>query len=78
MKRLFSYIDLVLWTIVLFIGLLTLAKEGQIPSFMAVVAILLCFLDRFVRVIQNQEITVEVTTNINKHAESEDVNERQD
>lgn len=78
MKRLFSYIDLALWTIVLFIGILTLAKEGQISSFMAMIAILLCFLDRFVRVIQNQEITVEVTTNVNKNAESEDANERQD
>lgn len=78
MKRLFSYIDLALWTIVLLIGILTLAKEGQISSFMAMVAILLCFLDRFVRVIQNQEITVEVTTNVNKNAESEDANERQD
>lgn len=78
MKRLFSYIDLALWTIVLLIGILTLAKEGQISSFMAMIAILLCFLDRFVRVIQNQEITVEVTTNVNKNAESEDTNERQD
>lgn len=78
MKRLFSYIDLALWTIVLLIGILTLAKEGQISSFMAMIAILLCFLDRFVRVIQNQEITVEVTTNVNKNAESEDANERQD
>lgn len=75
MKRLFSYIDLALWTIVLFIGILTLAKEGQISSFMAMVAILLCFLDRFVRVIQNQEITVEITTNVNKNEESEDTNE---
>lgn len=78
MKRLFSYIDLALWTIVLLIGILTLAKEGQISSFMAMIAILLCFLDRFVRVIQNQEITVKVTTNVNKNAESEDANERQD
>lgn len=75
MKRLFSYIDLALWTIVLFIGILTLSKEGQISSFMAMVAILLCFLDRFVRVIQNQEITVEITTNANKNEESEDTNE---
>lgn len=62
MKRLFSYIDLALWTIVLFVGILLLTKEGQIPSFMAIIAILLCFLDRFVRIIQHEQITIEVTT----------------
>lgn len=62
MKRLFSYIDLALWTIVLVSGILLLTKEGQIPSFTAMLAILLCFLDRFARIIQHEQITEEVTT----------------
>lgn len=35
-------------------------------------------LSRQASFIQNQEITSQVTTNINKNTESEDVNERQD
>lgn len=73
MKRLFSYIDLAIWTIVLVSGILLLTKEGQIPSFTAMLAILLCFLDRFVRIIQHEQITVEVTTT--KDEAKENINE---
>ena len=73
MKRLFSYIDLAIWTIVLVGGILLLTKEGQIPSFTAMLAILLCFLDRFVRLIQHEQITVEVTTT--KDEAKENINE---
>lgn len=73
MKRLFSYIDLAIWTIVLVGGILLLTKEGQIPSFTAMLAILLCFLDRFVRIIQHEQITVEVTTT--KDEAKENINE---
>lgn len=73
MKRLFSYIDLAIWTIVLVGGILLLTREGQIPSFTAMLAILLCFLDRFVRIIQHEQITVEVTTT--KDEVKENINE---
>ena len=73
MKRLFSYIDLAIWTIVLVGGILLLTKEGQIPSFTAMLAILLCFLDRFVRILQHEQTTVEVTTT--KDEAKENINE---
>lgn len=76
MKRLFSYIDLAIWTIVLVGGILLLTKGGQIPSFTAMLAILLCFLDRFVRIIQHEQITVEVT--ITKDESKEETNENYD
>ena len=76
MKRLFSYIDLAIWTIVLVGGILLLTKGGQIPSFTAMLAILLCFLGRFVRIIQHEQITVEVTTT--KDESKEETNENYD
>ena len=64
MKRLFSYVDLALWTAVLFVNILILTRGEQIPSLIGMIATLLCFLDRLTRLIQDKEISIEVTTKI--------------
>lgn len=72
-KTILNCIDYILWTIVLLISILILTRGEQIPSFMAMVAILMCYMDRFVKIIQREEITVEVTTT--KDESKEETNE---
>ena len=63
MKRIFQYVELALWTAVLFVNILILARGEQISSVTGMCATLICFLGRLIALIQNKEISVEVITN---------------
>ena len=75
-KTILNCIDYILWTIVLLISIVILTRGEQIPSLMAMMAILMCYMDRFAKIIQHEQITVEVTTT--KDELKEEANERQD
>lgn len=75
-KTILNCIDYILWTIVLLISIVILTRGEQIPSLMSMMAILMCYMDRFAKIIQHEQITVEVTTT--KDELKEEANERQD
>lgn len=73
-KTILSCIDFILWTIVLLISIIILTRGEQIPSLMAMLAILMCYMDRFAKIIQHEQITVEVTTTKDESKEESDEN----